>query len=118
MSFNFIIKLLIGIIGVGFTLWSLHGEPVHAAGPTKPGVLTSGSQDVAKVDTAVQKGINYILYFAYAAGAITLAIGVLLLTPIIGKTEEGQKALKGGALVIILAGFFHLLLSMLGSMLA
>lgn len=85
------------------------------ADPHKPDVLT-GSVDYSKTDSALSKVVDYAAYIAYACGVIAVVIGVIMLTPVVGSPEKGQKALKGGAIVIAAAALIHIGLSALGSL--
>ena len=99
-----------------FTLYTLHNSEAHAASGPKPSVITESSGDITEADTAINKVIKAALYIAYAAGAISLAIGLILSAPAVGKPDQGMRALKGGAYVLLGAGAFHIIVGFFGGL--
>lgn len=108
------IKYFIAMIAVIYTLFSVHNAEAITTG--KPSIYSQGSADTTKVDKGVTEMINLSLYLSLGAGAIAISVGIFMLTPIIGKPEKGQQIIKGGAVVIVLAGLFKIILNFFGGL--
>ncbi|MCH8500103.1 MAG: hypothetical protein LAT63_16640 [Marinobacter sp.] len=95
-------------------MWALFSFRVaEAFNPNRPSLM-QGSADTAQVDQGVNRIVEFLAYFAYAGSAIAVLAGLVVCLPIIGNTQLGMKAIKGGVLVGAATGVVHVLFAFLG----
>jgi hypothetical protein len=98
------------------SLWALFQAKTAAALNIKKPSLMQGGGDTSQLDSSITQIVEFILYFVYAGGIITLVIGLLLCLPVVGKSDKGMAAIKGAVIVLLTAGIIHIIYGFIGGL--
>lgn len=98
------------------SLWALFQAKTALAIDVDRPSLMEGSGDTSQLDSSVTQIVEFILYFVYAGGIITLVIGLLLCLPVIGQSEKGMSAIKVSVIVLLVSGIVHIIFGFIGGL--
>lgn len=97
-------------------LWALfQAKTAMALQVDKPSLMEGGG-DTSQLDGSVTQIVEFILYFVYACGVVTLVIGLLLCLPVVGKTQQGLATIKGSVIVLLVSGIVHIIFGFIGGL--
>lgn len=107
------VKFVGAMIG---SLWFLfQARTASAVGGNKPSIM-DGNADTSQLDSTVNQIVDFILFFAYAGGIVSLIIGIVLCAPVVGKGEKGLEVVKGAVYVLLASGTVHILYAFIGGL--
>lgn len=98
------------------SLWALFQAKTAMALNVKKPSLMQGGGDTSQLDSSVTQIVEFILYFVYAGGIITLVIGLLLCLPVVGKSDKGMAAIKASVIVLLVSGIVHIIFGFIGGL--
>lgn len=113
-SFWFWTRFIIAMFFVAYTL--LQANDVIAA-VSKPSVLSVATGNTTELDNTVTKSVDVIAYIGYGIGAITFAIGIVLLSPLFGsRGEKGKTWMASGGAILVITGLIHFILALFSNL--
>jgi len=115
--FSLFVRLIIGLIAVGLIIMATPNYAYAIKKPDKPQIFTDSGDTNAELDKATDSFVSLILYAGMSLSSIVIAIGIVLLLPVVGKPQLGHMAIKSGVGVFLLSAGFYVLLGFIGGIL-
>lgn len=103
------------LILLGIALFAIFSTVLapDASAQDRPRILEQNQGNTSDADDGIEEIVNIVLYFCLGASVVTIAAGLFVSLPIVGKKEMGIAWIKNGVWVLLISGLFTLFIGFL-----